>query len=61
MISLRNRVLLGRKNCRANGVHGSNTDFLICSVAINHQLPVFTLDRDFVMVRRWLDFEVYRG
>ena len=47
--------------CRANGVQGSNTDFLICAVAINHQLPVFTLDRDFEMYRRWLDFEVYRG
>jgi predicted nucleic acid-binding protein len=47
--------------CRANGVQGSNTDFLICAVAINHQLPVFTLDRDFEMYRRWLNFEVYRG
>jgi predicted nucleic acid-binding protein len=61
MISLRNRVLLGRKNCRAKGVQGSNSDFLICAVAINHQLPVFTLDRDFEMYRRWLDFGVYRG
>ena len=47
--------------CRANGVQGSNTDFLICAVAINHKLPVFTLDRDFERYRRWLDFEVYRG
>lgn len=47
--------------CRANGVQGSNTDFLICAVAINHRLPVFTLDRDFEMVREWLDFGVYRG
>ena len=35
------------KRCRANGIQGSNTDFLICTVAINHKLPVFTLDRDF--------------
>ena len=47
--------------CRANGVQGSNTDFLICAVAINHKLPVFTLDRDFEMYQRWLDFGVYRG
>ena len=47
--------------CRANGVQGSNTDFLICAVAINHKLPVFTLDRDFEMYRQWLDFGVYRG
>ncbi len=47
--------------CRANGVQGSNTDFLICAVAINNKLPVFTLDRDFEMYQRWLDFGVYRG
>ena len=47
--------------CRANGIQGLNTDFLICAVAINHQLPVFTLDRDFELYQRWLDFGVYRG
>ena len=47
--------------CRTNGVQGSNTDFLICAAAINHKLPVFTLDRDFEMYQRWLDFGVYRG
>ena len=47
--------------CRANGVQGSNTDFLICAVAINHRLPVFTVDRDFELYQRWLDFGVYRG
>ena len=47
--------------CRANGVQGSNTDFLICAVAINHRLPVFTVDRDFGLYQRWLDFGVYRG
>ncbi len=47
--------------CRTNGVQGSNTDFLICAAAINHKLPVFTLDRDFEMYRQWLDFGVYRG
>ncbi len=29
--------------CRANGVQGSNTDFLICAVAINHRLPCLPL------------------
>ena len=47
--------------CRANGVQGSNTDFLICAVAINHKLPVFTLDRDFELYQMWLDFGVYQG
>ena len=33
--------------CRAAGVQGSNTDFLICAVANRHDLPIFTTDRDF--------------
>lgn len=33
--------------CRAKGVQGSNTDFLICAVAVRHDLSVFTTDRDF--------------
>ena len=45
--------------CRANGVQGSNTDFLICAVAIHHQLPIFTLDRDFESYRQWLPIQLY--
>jgi len=33
--------------CRAKGVQGSNTDFLICAVAVRHDLSIFTTDRDF--------------
>lgn len=45
--------------CRANGVQGSNTDFLICAAARYHQLPIFTLDQDFVRYQRWLPIELY--
>lgn len=45
--------------CRAHGVQGSNTDFLICAVSINHQLPIFTLDKDFVQYRLWLPVDLY--
>ncbi len=34
--------------CRAAGVQGSNTDFLICAVAAWWQLAVFTTDGDFL-------------
>lgn len=40
--------------CRANGVQGSNTDFLICAVSINHQLPIFSVDGDFLNYQRYL-------
>ena len=33
--------------CRARGIQGSNTDFLICAVAVRHDLSVFTTDGDF--------------
>jgi len=33
--------------CRARGIQGSNTDFLICAVALAREMPVFTTDRDF--------------
>ena len=45
--------------CRANGVQGSNTDFLICAVSINHQLPIFSVDNDFQMYRQWLPVQLY--
>jgi predicted nucleic acid-binding protein len=33
--------------CRARGIQGSNTDFLICAVAERRKFPVLTTDRDF--------------
>jgi predicted nucleic acid-binding protein len=33
--------------CRAKGVQGSNTDFLICAVAARRELSIFTADEDF--------------
>jgi predicted nucleic acid-binding protein len=45
--------------CRANGVQGSNTDFLICAAATHHRLPIFTLDQDFLRYQRWLPIELY--
>ena len=40
--------------CRANGVQGSNTDFLICAVSINHQLSIFSVDNDFLNYQKHL-------
>lgn len=33
--------------CRTKGVQGSNTDFLICAVAVRHKLSIYTTDKDF--------------
>ena len=34
--------------CRAAGIQGSNTDFLICAAAERRHMPILTTDRDFV-------------
>jgi predicted nucleic acid-binding protein len=33
--------------CRARGIQGSNTDFLLCAIALRLGVPLFTTDRDF--------------
>lgn len=33
--------------CRARGIQGSNTDFLICAVAERRDYPILTTDTDF--------------
>jgi hypothetical protein len=33
--------------CRASGIQGSNTDFLLCAVAARRRLPILTTDSDF--------------
>jgi predicted nucleic acid-binding protein len=33
--------------CREKGIQGSHTDFLICAVALRHELSIFTTDDDF--------------
>jgi len=45
--------------CRRHGVQGSNTDFLICSVALRRDLEIFTSDRDFVDFRQHLPIKLY--
>lgn len=45
--------------CRTKGVQGSNTDFLICAVAIRKGLPIFTLDGDFAHFAKYLPIELH--
>ncbi|MCD4708338.1 MAG: PIN domain-containing protein [Candidatus Sabulitectum sp.] len=33
--------------CSANGIHGSNTDFLICAISIRNQFAIYTKNKDF--------------
>ena len=40
--------------CRAKGVQGSNTDFLICAVAMRRHLAIYTTDKDFSLFSQHL-------
>jgi predicted nucleic acid-binding protein len=44
--------------CKARGVQGSNTDFLICAVALERRLPIFSLDRDFTHFQKCVPLEL---
>ncbi len=45
--------------CRAKGIQGSSTDFLICAVAARHDLTIFTDDRDFLGYKQVLPIRLY--
>ncbi len=45
--------------CRGKGIQGSNTDFLICAVAIRHDLSIFTTDRDFTQFSAVLPIKLH--
>jgi predicted nucleic acid-binding protein len=45
--------------CRAAGIQGSNTDFLICSVAFRISAEIFTLDAGFASYARVLPIRLF--
>lgn len=45
--------------CRTNGIQGSNTDFLICAVAVRHDFAIFTTDGDFHLFAKCLPIVIY--
>lgn len=46
--------------CRKAGIQGSNTDFLICAISANHDLPIYTVDKDFNQYKRKLPIVLYK-
>jgi len=47
-------------SCRARGLQGSNTDFLICAVAQRRRLPILTTDGDFARFAKVLSIALHR-
>jgi predicted nucleic acid-binding protein len=47
--------------CRQKGIQGSNTDFLICAVAVRNRLAIFTTDKDFISFAAHLPIILYQA
>lgn len=45
--------------CRAKGIQGSNTDFLLCAVAERYRFPILTTDDDFLKFGRVLPLRLH--
>jgi predicted nucleic acid-binding protein len=45
--------------CRARGVQGSNTDLLICAVAVRRKFSILTTDDDFSHFARLLPIQLH--
>ncbi len=46
--------------CRKKGLQGSNTDFLICSVALKNNLSIFTTDNDFEQFSKHINIHLHK-
>lgn len=44
---------------RKNGIQGSNTDFLICALSHNNEMPIFTTDKDFEQYAKYCPILIY--
>ena len=47
--------------CRSKGIQGSNTDFLICSVAVRNTLSIFTTDKDFELFSKLIKITLHQA
>lgn len=46
--------------CRSKRIHGSNTDFLICAVAVRNRFSIFTTDKDFELFSKHIQIILHR-
>ncbi len=44
--------------CRQHGIQGSTVDFLICSVAANHDMTIYSIDKDFKQFQKQLPIQL---
>ena len=44
--------------CKSKGIQASNTDFLLCALAANHNVSLFTSDKDFPFIKKHFSFHL---
>ena len=47
--------------CRSKGIQGSNTDFLICAVAVRNRFSIFTTDKDFELFSKHIQIVLHQA
>ena len=45
---------------RGKGIQGSNTDFLICAISAEHDMPILTTDEDFTLFQAHLPIKLHQ-
>jgi predicted nucleic acid-binding protein len=48
-------------HCRSKGIQGSNTDFLICAVAVRNKFPIYTTDKDFELFSEHIQIVLHQA
>ena len=48
-------------HCRSKGIQGSNTDFLICAVAVKNKFSIYTMDKDFEMFSKYIQIVLHKA
>jgi hypothetical protein len=47
--------------CRGKGIQGSHIDYLICAVAVNNDMSIFTLDYDFQHYKKYTKIKLEKN
>jgi len=47
--------------CRSKGVQGSNTDFLICAVAVRNKFSIYTTDKGFELFSKYIHVVLHQA
>ncbi len=48
-------------HCRSKGIPGSNTDFLICAVAVRNKFSIYTTDKDFELFSEHIQIVLHQA